>query len=128
MRAPSVIVAGLVFLLVPLLSAGLVTAEVKTMTAGGAAGSDAANPNNGGLLILRGSAVRRGVVTEPSYELDSDRWESFGGRRMWLVDRETGDVVSCRNRKTSYVGQRTIRCTRGTYSRYRRTFGRNFRH
>ena len=128
MRAPSVIVAGLVFLLVPLLSAGSVTAEVKTMTAGGTAASDAANPDNGGLSILRGSAVRRGVVPEPGYALESERWETFAGRRLWLVDRETGDIVSCRNRNTSYVGQRTVRCTRGTYSRYRRTFGRNFRH
>ncbi len=128
MRAPSVIVAGLVFLLVPLFPVSPVTAEVKTMTAGGTAGSDAANADNGGLSILRGSAVRRGVVPEPSYALDSGRWETFAGRRLWLVDRETGDIVSCRNRNTSTVGVRTVRCTRGTYSRYRRTFGRNFRH
>ena len=128
MRATPIIVAALACLLIPMFSIGAMTAEVKTLTAEETTSSDATNADSGGLRILRGSAVKRGVVPKPSQELQANRWESFGGRRMWLVDRETGDIVSCRNRKTSYVGDRTIRCVRGTYSRYRRTFGRNFRH
>lgn len=92
---------------------------------------DAAAQPNGGLRILRGSpATPRVAATAPADDavLGPGRWQAVGGERFWLLDRETGKVVGCRNIGTFNVGEREIECTSGTVSRYRRTFGNNWRH
>ena len=38
----------------------------------------------------------------------------LAGDRLWLVDQAAGTVVSCRNVGTANVGQRRVRCTRGS--------------
>ncbi len=90
---------------------------------------NAAATSNGAPRILRGSAIApRGAAT-PSQEnavLGPGRWQTVAGRRLWLFDRETGKLASCRNRATANVGQRVIQCTFGRFSRFRRTFGNNF--
>jgi len=92
---------------------------------------DAAAQPNGGLRIVRGSpATPRVAATAPAENgvLGPGRWQAVGGERFWLFDQETGKVVGCRNIGTFNVGEREIECTFGTVSRYRRTFGNNWRH
>jgi len=92
-------------------------------------GDAAAAPANG-VRILRGSSVAPRAVAAPQQDalLDSGRWQAVAGERLWMLDRETGKLASCRNRPTSNVGEREIECNFGTFSRYRRTFGNNFTH
>jgi hypothetical protein len=92
---------------------------------------DATARPNGGLRILRGSpATPRVAAAAPQEDavLGPGRWQVVAGERFWAFDRETGKLASCRNRGTANVGEREIDCTFGTFSRYRRTFGDNFRH
>ena len=80
--------------------------------------------------ILRGSAVAPRAVSDrydPS-PLGPGRWQAVAGERFWIFDRETRKLASCRNIGTPNVGEREIDCTFGTFGRYRRTFGDNFRH
>ncbi len=92
---------------------------------------DATAQPNGGLRILRGSpAAPRVAAAAPQEDavLGPGRWQAVAGERFWAFDRETGKLGSCRNRGTANVCERAIECTFGTVSRYRRTFGNNFRH
>ena len=57
---------------------------------------------------------------------DGERWQIVAGKRLWLVERETGEVRACTDRDTSTVGVREIRCTSGELGRYGRSFGRDF--
>ena len=90
---------------------------------------DAAAQPDGGLRILRGSAapVRAAAPPEDGL-LGPGRWQAVAGERFWMLNRDTGQLASCRNRPTANVGEREIECNFGTFSRYRRTFGNNFRH
>ena len=54
------------------------------------------------------------------------RLQVVGGKRLWLVDRASGEVRSCINRDTSTVGLRVIECTSAELGRYSRTFGADF--
>jgi hypothetical protein len=87
-----------------------------------------ARPN--GVRVLRGAPATPRAVAAPQEDAlpGPGRWEGVAGERFWMLNRETGRLASCRNRATSTVGEREIECTFGTFSRYRRTFGNNFRH
>jgi len=74
--------------------------------------------------ILRGTPAER--QTAPAAATDGDRWQIAGGERLWLVDRETGEVRGCINQDTFTVGVRVIRCTSGELGRFSRTFGPDF--
>jgi hypothetical protein len=92
---------------------------------------DGAAQPNGGLRILRGAtAAPRVAAATPQADalLGPGRWQVVAGERFWVFDQETGKLASCRNRATANVGERELECTFGTVSRYRRTFGNNFRH
>ncbi len=86
--------------------------------------------SQGGVRILRGSPAPSAAATAPSRDeiLGPGRWQAVGGERFWMFDRQTGKLAGCINRQTVNVGDREIECNFGTFSRYRRTFGNNFRH
>ncbi len=111
-------------------AAGLASAAVRAEATSGqmvTLGDDEAAARSAKVTILRGSAV--GPRPAPVLrQRDPARWQIVGGRRLWLVDPVSKDVVSCTRRKTSTVGVREIRCTRGSIGRFRRSFGRGFRH
>ena len=77
-----------------------------------------------GPLILRGSAVGRKAA--PSAHSSATRWEVAAGRRLWLVDRATGDLRTCTLRDTTLVDVQELSCHSGSFGRYRRTFGPAF--
>jgi hypothetical protein len=88
------------------------------------------SPPQGGVRILRGSAVppRAAAAADQYAMLGPGRWQVVAGERFWVFDQDTGKLASCRNRATANVGERELECTFGTFGRYRRTFGDNFRH
>lgn len=87
----------------------------------------AARPN--GVRVLRGSPATPRAEAAPAEAVSGPgRWQPIAGEQLWMVDRETGRLASCRNRGTSSVGERELECTFGTFSRHRRTFGNNFTH
>jgi hypothetical protein len=90
---------------------------------------DAAAPA-GGVRILRGSAAPpRAAAAPQGYPvLGPGPLQVVAGERFWVFNQETGQLAGCRNRATANVGERELECTFGTFSRYRRTFGDNFRH
>jgi hypothetical protein len=118
MRRSIAIAAGLGMMI----SAAAASAETErsspqVLTLGERAATAAPAPT-----ILRGSAVRpRAAAVETT-----DQIQIVGGRRIWLVDRETGEVQSCINRQTSTVGVREVVCTTAELGGYSRTFGPNF--
>jgi len=75
--------------------------------------------------ILRGTPAERQTAPAAATP-DGDRWQIAGGERLWLVDRETGEVRGCINQDTFTVGVRVIRCTSGELGRFSRTFGPDF--
>jgi hypothetical protein len=75
--------------------------------------------------IIRGTPAER-AAARPAAAPEGDRWQIVGGKRLWLVDRETGEVRGCINQDTFTVGVRVIRCTSGELGRYGRTFGPDF--
>jgi hypothetical protein len=77
-----------------------------------------------GPLILRGSAVGRKAA--PSAHSSATRWEVAAGRRLWLVDRASGDLRTCTLRDTTLVDVQELSCHSGSFGRYRRTFGPAF--
>jgi hypothetical protein len=79
---------------------------------------------DGGVPILRGSAVQRRAVSD-TYDTSL---QVVAGERFWIFDPQTSDLASCRNIRTANVGERELECVFGTFGRYRRTFGDNFRH
>jgi hypothetical protein len=83
-----------------------------------------------GVRILRGSAVPPRAVAAPDQYalLGPGPLQAVAGERFWVFNQETGKLAGCRNRATANVGEREIECTFGTFGRYRRTFGDNFRH
>jgi hypothetical protein len=91
---------------------------------------DSALQSDSGLRILRGSAAPPRAVAPPSTDsvLGAGRYQAVAGERFWMIDQETGKLVSCRNRGTANVGERKIACVFGTFSRYSRGFGNNFQH
>jgi hypothetical protein len=90
---------------------------------------DAAAPVTG-VRILRGSAAPPRAVAAPQRYplLGPGPVQAVAGERFWVFNQETGKLAGCRNRATANVGEREIECTFGTFGRYRRTFGDNFRH
>jgi hypothetical protein len=104
-------------------------AQGKLLVFNGQGAQAGAEPDVG-VRILRGSAVAPRVGSDrydPS-PLGPGRWQAVAGERFWIFDRETRKLASCRNIGTPNVGEREIECTFGTFGRYRRTFGDNFRH
>lgn len=109
-----------------------------------ATGQEADTPSGGRLLVFNGPAAQsdegmrilRGSAVAPRWRSDRaeasplgpGRWQAVAGERFWLFDRQSRRLGSCRNVGTANVGQRDIDCTFGTFSRFRRTFGNNFRH
>jgi hypothetical protein len=77
-----------------------------------------------GPLILRGSAVGRKAAR--SAHSSATRWEVAAGRRLWLVDRASGDLRTCTLRDTTLVDVQELSCHSGSFGRYRRTFGPAF--
>lgn len=91
---------------------------------------DNAVQQGSGLRVLRGSAASSRASAAPRRDriLGPGRYQAVAGERFWMVDQETGRLVSCRNRGTANVGERKIGCVFGSFSRYGRNFGDNFRH
>jgi hypothetical protein len=87
-------------------------------------------PAEGGVRILRGSAVPPSAAVAPqAYPvLGPGPLQVVAGERFWVFNQDTGKLAGCRNRATANVGERELECTFGTFGRYRRTFGDNFRH
>ena len=79
---------------------------------------------DGGVRILRGSAAAPRAASD-TYDTSL---QVVAGERFWIFDPETSDLASCRNIRTANVGERELECVFGTFGRYRRTFGDNFRH
>jgi hypothetical protein len=81
-----------------------------------------------GPQVLRGSSAPQRSATPPREDrvLGPGRYQVVAGEKFWMVDQQTGKVVSCRNIGTANVGERNIECAFGTFSRYSRTFGNNF--
>ena len=106
------------------------------LTSAGALAQEA--PATSGLLVLgersdrpAPTVLRGRAATPPAATVaaeDEGRWQVVAGKRLWLIDGATGEVRSCRDRDTSTVGRREIRCTSGELGRYGRTFGPDFRH
>jgi hypothetical protein len=93
-------------------------------------GAPSAAEAAGGVRVLRGSATAPRAASD-SYDtsaLGPGRWQAVAGERFWMFDRQTNKLASCRNIGTPNVGEREIECVFGTFGRYRRTFGDNFRH
>jgi hypothetical protein len=74
-------------------------------------------------VILRGSAVGPEVEEEAPAAAG---WQVVAGRRLWLFDPVTQDLLACRVRRTTLVGDREIRCLAGSATDFRRTFGPDF--
>jgi hypothetical protein len=74
--------------------------------------------------VLRGSAIgpRRASEGRPA----APQWQIVAGRRLWLFDPATQDLLACRVRRTTLVGVREIRCLAGSATEFRRTFGPDF--
>jgi hypothetical protein len=133
MKFPLAIAACLGLVLSTMSAPGQAYAQGQNESGGGRLlvfnADNAAATSSGGVRILRGSAIAPRAAATPPQEnamLGPGRWQALAGRRLWLFDRETGKLASCRNRPTVNVGQRELECTFGTFSRYRRTFGNNF--
>ena len=70
-----------------------------------------------GVTVLRGSAIAP-KAAEPARAMGgAERWQVSSGERLWLTDPETGEVLVCRQARTTQVGQRVIRCTEGDLPR-----------
>jgi hypothetical protein len=69
-----------------------------------------------GVTVLRGSAIAP-KAAEPARGMAAERWQVSSGERLWLTDTETGEVMVCRQARTTQVGERVIRCTEGDLPR-----------
>lgn len=69
-----------------------------------------------GVTVLRGSAIAPKPV-EPARPTGAKRWQVSSGERLWLTDPQTGEVLVCRQARTTQVGERVIRCTEGDLPR-----------
>ena len=68
-------------------------------------------PDDGGPLVLRGKAERRGLVDgRYGRSLVPSRFQLGAGAKLWMTDPESGRVVVCDERRTSRVGGRFIGC------------------
>jgi hypothetical protein len=75
------------------------------------------DPNRAaGITVLRGSAIAP-KAAEPARAMGAERWQISSGERLWLTDAKTGEVVVCRQARTTQVGERVIRCVEGDLPR-----------
>jgi hypothetical protein len=74
---------------------------------------DAASPTP---RILRGSAIPR-KAPDPEPVTGPARFSLLAGKRLWLTDPETREVVACALYQTTDVGVRVVRCYRGDLPR-----------
>ena len=70
-----------------------------------------------GVTVLRGSAIAP-KAAEPARAMGAERWQVSSGERLWLTDPATGEVLVCRQARTTQVGERVIRCTQGNLPRH----------
>ena len=103
----------------------VVLAGAASAQSGAASTDDDSTPSSAGKMIVFGDqalqraesvTILRGSAIEPrkaSTGTRAERVQLLGGRRLWLVDRATGEVTACASRLTSNVGQRIIQCTSG---------------
>ncbi|MEM7042959.1 MAG: hypothetical protein AAF543_09130 [Pseudomonadota bacterium] len=71
-------------------------------------------PADGGPLVLRGSAERRGLVDgRYGRPLVPNRFQLGAGAKLWMTDPVDGRVLVCDERRTSRVGSRFIGCLEG---------------
>lgn len=70
-----------------------------------------------GVTVLRGSAIAP-KPAEPARPMGAERWQVSSGERLWLTDPHTGEVLVCRQARTTQVGERVIRCTEGDLPRH----------
>jgi hypothetical protein len=63
------------------------------------------------VTVHRGSAIRPAYL---SARAPAAAVETVGGRRIWFVDAGLDQLTSCRVINTFNIGDRRIRCTRGT--------------
>ena len=81
------------------------------------------------VTVLRPVAARRGKASGQEEDVQPERpltWQVAAGRRLWLIDPATGNLLTCAVRNTSTVGVEAIRCLAVSGSRFRRTFGLTF--
>jgi hypothetical protein len=71
---------------------------------------------SGGVTVLRGSAIAP-KAAEPAPAMGAERWQVSSGERLWLTDPATGEVMVCRQARTTQVGERVIRCVAGDLPR-----------
>lgn len=73
--------------------------------------SEQTRPADGQPTVLRGNAIRRGIVDGRfggAYEPTG--LQIGAGAKLWLTDPATGQVIVCDERRTSRVGSRFIGC------------------
>ena len=81
------------------------------------------------VTVLRPVAARGGKASGQEEDVQPERpltWQVAAGRRLWLIDPATGNLLTCAVRNTSTVGVEAIRCLAVSGSRFRRTFGLTF--
>jgi hypothetical protein len=135
MRFPLAIAACVGFALATLSIAGPASAQSQDGSYQSASRmldlrGDSAVRSGSGPRILRGSTAQQATAAQPRQGglLGPGRYQTVAGEKFWLVDQQTGELVSCRNIGTANVGDRQIQCAFGTFSRYSRGFGNNFQH
>jgi hypothetical protein len=80
---------------------------------------DQQRARSGGVTVLRGSAIAP-KPADSAPAMGAERWQVSSGERLWLTDPATGEVLVCRQARTTQVGERVIRCTQGNLPRHMR--------
>jgi hypothetical protein len=66
--------------------------------------------------VLRGSAIAR-RAPDPAPVTGPARFSLQAGKRLWLTDPESREVIACALYNTSEVGVRVVRCYEGDLPR-----------
>jgi hypothetical protein len=105
----SAVIAGLGVCLMAGVQAGAQESSSRMLTFGN-------QDRAAGVTILRGSAIAP-KAAEPAPAMVAERWQVSSGERLWLTDPATGEVMVCRQARTTQVGERVIRCVAGDMPR-----------
>jgi hypothetical protein len=66
--------------------------------------------------VLHGSAIAR-MAPDPEPVAGLTRFSVLAGKRLWLTDPESGEVIACALYNTTDVGERVVRCYEGELPR-----------
>jgi hypothetical protein len=66
--------------------------------------------------VLHGSAVARGAP-DPEPVSGLTGFSLLAGKRLWLADPDSGEVIACALYNTTDVGERVVRCYEGELPR-----------